>query len=258
MQIWQAIVLGAIQGFTEFLPVSSSGHLILAGRWLGVKESSLFFSVMLHLGTLIPVLIVFWKDIIDLFKKPFNKLGLLILATVPAGIVGLTATKLIDLDSLFGSVSYLLGLAFILTAIELLLLQRLQKRKNLSTPLGVKSSLLMGVGQALAVFPGLSRSGTTLFFGGLSGISRENGARFTFLMSVPIILSAVFLEGVECIKLGQTANTYTVATLFGVITSMVTGYVAIKGMLSVIKKANYKWFSLYLLALGVISFIGGV
>ena len=168
------------------------------------------------------------------------------------------AVQIIDLDGLFVSVSWLLGIAFILTAIELLLLQRLQKRKNLKAPLGVKSSILMGAGQAFAVFPGLSRSGTTLFFGGLSGLNREDNARFAFLMSVPIILSAVFLEGAECIKAGQMTNTYTIATVFGVITSAITGYVAIKGMLSVIKKANYKWFSLYLLALGVISFIGGV
>ena len=113
----------------------------------------------------------------------------------------------------------------------------------------------MGVGQALAISPGLSRSGTTLFFGQVAGLDRETTANFTFLMSVPIILSAVFLEGVECIKTGAFADTYLVATLFGVITSAVTGYLAIKLMLRVIKKANYKWFSLYLVLLSVANLI---
>ena len=258
MEIWQAIVLGAVQGFTEFLPVSSSGHLILLGRWLGVTENGLLFSVMLHLGTLIPVVYVFFKEIKALLKKPLDKLWLLVLATIPAVIVGLTVNHFLELDALFNKRAWLLGVAFLLTATELLFAQRISKQNTKAKLLETKPALTMGVGQALAIFPGLSRSGTTLFFGQMAGLDRESTANFTFLMSVPIILSAVFLEGVECIKTGAFADTYLVATLFGVITSAVTGYLAVKLMLRVIKKANYLWFSIYLFALGLITVIGGM
>ena len=257
MQIWQAIVLGAVQGFTEFLPVSSSGHLILLSRWLGVKQYSLFFGVMLHLGTLVPVGIVFFNQIKSLFKKPFNKLWLLVLATIPAGVVGLLIKKIIDLDQVFTEHLWLLGVAFVFTAIELLITQRLSTKALNNQPLGVKSSLTMGIGQALAVFPGLSRSGTTIFFGQMAGLNRENTANFTFLMSIPIILSAVLLEGAECVSVGGVGDGVIVATLFGVLTSAVTGYIAVKAMLKVIKNANYKWFSLYLIILGALTIIGG-
>lgn len=258
MEIWQAIVLGAVQGFTEFLPVSSSGHLLLLGRWLGVTENGLLFSVMLHLGTLIPVVYVFFKEIKALLKKPLDKLWLLVLATIPAGIVGLTVNHFLELDALFNKRAWLLGVAFLLTATELLFAQRISKQNKNPKLLGTKSALTMGVGQALAIFPGLSRSGTTLFFGQVAGLDRESTANFTFLMSVPIILSAVFLEGVECIKTDTFADTYLLSTLFGVITSAVTGYLAVKLMLRVIKKANYLWFSVYLFALGLVTVIGGV
>ena len=127
MEIWQAIVLGAVQGFTEFLPVSSSGHLMLLQNWFGIKEA-FFYSVMLHIGTLIPVFIVLWKEIWALFKKPFNKFGYLVIATIPAGVIGIIFTLAFDLDSLFENNIWILSITFLITATELLFAERRSKK----------------------------------------------------------------------------------------------------------------------------------
>ena len=114
MEIWQAIVLGAIQGFTEFLPVSSSGHLMLLQNWFGLSEGALFFTIMLHVGTLIPVCLVLYKSILELFKKPFKKFLYLVIATIPAGILGIVFSKFLDVDSLFANNIWLLSITFTL------------------------------------------------------------------------------------------------------------------------------------------------
>lgn len=254
MQIWQAIILGAVQGITEFLPISSSGHLILLQRWFGITEGAIFYSIMLHLATLIPIIIVLFKQIIGLFKKPFGKMGCLILATIPAGIVGLIFSLKLDLDLLFAQNIWLLGITFILTAIELIFTERYSKKVALNNKVTAKTSFIMGLGQAVGVFPGISRSGSTITFGTLAKVDKEENAHFTFLMSIPIILAAVLLQVLDGIKngFGQIA---WLPLAFGMITAMLTGYIAIKFMLRVIKKANYKWFSLYLVLVSIATFV---
>ena len=159
MEIWQAIVLGAVQGFAEFLPVSSSGHLILFQHLFGIREHALFYSVTLHLGTLIPVIFVLRREIAELFKKPFDKLLYLTIATIPAGALGLILTETTDLDALFSERLILLAAAFAFTAAELLLAEKIAKsRKSQSAtgcPMNFKTALSMSVGQAVGVFPGI-------------------------------------------------------------------------------------------------------
>ena len=256
MNIWQAIVLGAVQGFAEFLPISSSGHLILLQHWFGISEGAVFYTVMLHVGTLIPVIIVFWTQILELFKKPFGKLGLLVLATVPAGAVGLILNFTVDLDLLFSEKIWLLGITFLLTAGEMLFAEIHSKKREMNREVGVKQSLYMGVGQAFGVFPGLSRSGTTVTFGTVAGVESTKNAEFTFLMSIPIILAAALLEGVKVAKEGL-GDISVAPLLLGMITAAVCGYIAVKFMVAVIKKANYKWFSLYLILLAASVFVTG-
>ena len=255
MQIWQAIVLGAVQGFAEFLPVSSSGHLILMQRWLGVTDGGLFFDVMLHGGTLIPVFIIFFKQIIMLFKKPYKKLGLLILATVPAGGTGAFLSSRVESAFYSGNLlsACLLAVTFLLTATELFLAEKFGKKRKDLLPLNVNSVTLMGVAQAIAIVPGLSRSGTVISAGVLSKLEKEENASFAFLMSIPIILGAMFISGYKAVKGGATFEPLPI--IFGVITSATTGYIAINTMLKVIKKANYKWFSLYLVIMAGASII---
>lgn len=258
MEIWQAIILGAVQGFAEFLPISSSGHLILLQNWFGIEENVVFYSIMLHIGTLIPVVIVLWKEIIALFKKPFDKLGLLVLATIPAGVVGLVFSLAFDLDALFADYTWLLAITFMLTAGELLYTEYRCKKVEMLNGITVKTSLIMGAGQAFGVLPGLSRSGTTITAGAIGNVERGKNANFAFLMSIPIILAAALMSTLDCIKEGTIGDINIWAMLVGVLTAAITGYIAIKFMLSIIKKANYKWFSLYLVGISIATLITGL
>ena len=256
MSIWQAVILGAIQGFAEFLPVSSSGHLILVQRWLGVSaDGGLFFDIMLHVGTLVPVCIVLFKEIIGIFRKPFDKLLFLIIATIPAAITGILLQDKIEGYFMAGDTlaAVLLAITFCLTAAELFISERLVKRQKKELPLSYKSSAVMGLFQAVAIVPGLSRSGTVLTGGTVSELKREENAKFTFLMSIPIILGAAIVSSYKAVKGGVAID--IVPVLFGMVTAAVTGYIAVKFMLAVIKKANYKWFSLYLIIIAVSSVV---
>ncbi len=259
MNIWQAILLGAVQGFAEFLPISSSGHLLLIQRWLKVNvDGGLFFDVMLHMGTLIPVCLVFFKEIKGLFKKPYDKLLYIIIATVPAGITGCLLQDKIEGVVNGGALTsaVLLAITFVLTALELFFSERLVKKQTEVLPLSIKSSIVMGVFQAVAIVPGLSRSGTVLTGGAVAKLDRNENAEFTFLMSIPIILGAALVSGFKAIKGG--AEIEVIPIVFGVTTAAVTGYIAIKAMLSAIKKAKYKWFSLYLLLIAAASVLSKI
>ena len=272
MEIWQAIVLGAVQGLAEFLPVSSSGHLILMQRWLGVSESAggLFFDIMLHIGTLIPVFIVFYKEILALFKpsieflpdgnikKSFlfsKKAWFLVVATIPAVFTGVLLGDLVESAFYNGDLlsAILLAGTFLLTATELFISEIISRKKEKALPLSYKSSLVMGLAQSVAIVPGLSRSGTVISSGCIYGLKREENASFAFLMSIPIILGAAAVSALDVLEGGVAID--LVPLLFGVITAGVTGYIAIKFMLKVIKKANYKWFSLYLIIMAIASVV---
>ncbi len=254
MQIWEAIVLGAVQGFSEFLPISSSGHLILLQNLFGIQNNVVFYSIMLHVGTLIPVVLVLYRQILDAFKS-WKKFGLWVLASVPAGLVGLLITKLVDLDLLFEANIYLLAITFMLTAIELFYSERRCKKVTMTNDITVKTALFMGIGQAFGVIPGLSRSGTTITGGCLAKVEKEKNANFTFLMSIPIIIAAAGMQTVGYIVDGGAVPINVPALLIGMFTAAITGYIAIKFMLKIIKKANYKWFSLYLIGVSIFTLI---
>lgn len=255
MEIWQAIVLGAVQGFAEFLPVSSSGHLILLQNWFGIEDNVIFYSVMLHLGTLIPVIVVLWKEILELFKKPFNKFWFLVVATIPAGIMGIIFSKVFDLDALFTDHVWLLSITFTFTAAEMLFSEMRAKKVKMLNPINLKTSFIMGCGQAVGVLPGVSRSGSTITAGCLEKVDKTENANFTFLMSIPIILAAVLLESLDLVQSGGGVGIDVLPLLLGILTAMICGYIAIKFMLKIIKKANYKWFSVYLILISITNLI---
>lgn len=255
MEIWQAIILGAVQGFAEFLPVSSSGHLILLSNWFNIKENTLFYSVALHIGTLIPVFIVMKNQILDTLKNVRSKLFYLVLATIPAGVIGLTLSLMVDLDALFEQNRWLLSITFLITAVQMFLCQNKSKEKGLIKPINAKTSLIMGLGQAIGVLPGVSRSGSTITFGNLAKVNGQDNANFTFLMSIPIILAALFMQVLSLATSGESVKIDILPLAFGLISACTCGYIAINSMLKVIKKANYKWFSLYLVLISIINLI---
>lgn len=262
MDVWQAVILGLVQGLTEFLPVSSSGHIAFFQGIFGISEDdiALFFTIILHLGTLVAVCVVFWRDILDLFKKPFHTLGFLVLATIPAGISGVLF-KVFDLDAILLSREYMgiiLAVFFMITATVLFVTEMVVKRRQNTLPLCFKTVVPMGLAQALAVLPGISRSGSTICAGTLAGCKSEEVAKFSFIMSIPVILGSFAVELFMGLKDGEIQQSFTTggATLgwsvaLGFIISAIAGLFAIKVMLKVIKKANYKWFSLYLVLLSL-------
>ena len=256
MQIWQAILFGAVQGFTEFLPVSSSGHLILAERWLNVNtDGGLFFDITLHIGTLVPVFIVFFKSIKELFKRPYNKFCYLVIATVPAAITGFLFQDYIEKFYKSGDLlsAILLAVSFCVTAAELFVAEKISKNNKNILPLSVKSSIIMGVFQGIAIIPGLSRSGTVITGGAVARLDRNSNAEFAFLMSIPVILGASAASGIKVIKSGCVIEPLPI--IFGVITAAITGYIAVNATLKSIKKGKYKRFSLYLLILAAASVV---
>lgn len=254
MNVFQAMLLGLVQGVTEFLPVSSSGHLILVRELLGLENQCLLFDVMLHLGSLGAVVIALRKEILGLFKPPFGKLGMLVLATVPAAILGFLLSGAIE--TVFGGGRWLFC-TFALTAVLLIVTEIVSKRRKCPKPLGVRRAALMGVMQAVALLPGLSRSGSTVFGGIVSGGDREEVAKFSFLMSVPVILgsAAVGLIGAAT---GTGSLELTVGwweTLCGAVAAFVSGFASVKLMTRVVVRANYKPLVVYLLALSVLSLV---
>ena len=246
MNIWEAILLGLVQGLTEFLPISSSGHLVLFQNILGVQGDLLFFDVMLHVGTLAAVFTVFFRDIIDLFKPPFKTMGCLIIATLPAGIVMLLLSD--QIEALFGG--QFLWIGFLIAALLLLATEFIGKKYPRNKPLDLKVSLIMGVSQAVAIVPGISRSGATISGGVYAGAKRETVAKFSFLMSIPVILGSGFFE---IIKVQDWNAVPIVCVIAGMIAAGLSGFLAIKLMLRLIQKCNYKWFSLYLIVLALVS-----
>ncbi len=259
MEIWQAIVLGFVQGLTEFLPVSSSGHLVFFQRIFGVEEGGLFFNIILHLGTLVAVCAVFWKDIIGLFKKPFKNLGFLVLASIPAAIVGFLLEDTIDeMGQSFAYIGVLLAVFFTITASVLFATEMVVKRRENTLPLCWRTVIPMGLAQALAVLPGISRSGSTICAGSLAGGSADEVAKFSFLMSIPVILGSFAFSLLKGLINGEiqedfatNGSVYGWCIALGFIISALVGLFAVKVMLKVIKKANYKWFSLYLVLLAI-------
>lgn len=265
MEIWQAVILGFVQGLTEFLPVSSSGHIAFLQGVFGVNDSdtALFFTIILHLGTLVAVCAVFWRDILALFKKPFKTLGYLIIATVPAEITGILF-KIFDLDKVFfGNYMWVwLAVFFFCTATLLLVTEIVAKRRVNLLPLCFKTVIPMGLAQAVAVLPGISRSGSTICAGTLAGCQREEVAKFSFIMSIPVILGSFIVELASGIASGEIQQSFAEggaafgwSVALGFIVSAAAGLFAIKIMLKVIKKANYKWFSAYLVALSIVCVV---
>ncbi|GHV02739.1 undecaprenyl-diphosphatase 3 [Clostridia bacterium] len=262
MTAWEAIFLGLLQGLTEFLPVSSSGHLVLAQRMLGVGGDVILFDVIVHLGALSAVCVGFYKDIWKLIKKPFCKeMLLLILATVPAVVVALAFGDFIE--EAFGG-TYL-GWGFLITALLLLsvsggrrgrgadgrrpLLQKRDSEDKTTKPIGYKTALCMGLAQGLAVLPGISRSGATVSGGLVAGADRDEAARFSFLMSVPVILGAAVREIFRLGAVTQSVGALPLALGFAF--AAAAGILSVKFMTNIIRKAKFWPFSVYLFVLGV-------
>ena len=250
MSLIEAVVMGLVQGLTEFLPVSSSGHLVLFRNIFGITGSPILFEVMVHLGTLVAVCAVFYKDIWFMITHPTSKQTIfLIVSTIPAVVVTLFFSDFIE--SAFGG-SYL-GFGFLLTAVFLLVAWKFgaQRGGRRFRDMGVKDSLVMGLMQAVALLPGISRSGSTLTGGVLSGLDRKVAVRFGFLMSVPAILGSLVFSFKDLVTEGM-GDIGVLSVIVAVMVAAASGYFAIKFMLKIVGENKLWTFAVYVAILGVL------
>ena len=245
MNAFQAILLGLIQGLCEFLPVSSSGHLVLFQQILGVNDPGILLDTLLHVGTLIAIFVVFWRDIWAMLKKPLSKpVYLLVIATVPAVIATLLLGDFFEL----AFTGAFLGVGFLITSIILLVSG---KKQGAAREMSYVDALVMGCFQAFAILPGVSRSGSTISGGLFRGLDREQTAKFSFLMSVPAIAGSVVLQVFDILQ-GEAAALPVIPVLLGMLAAAASSLFAIKVMLYIVRRTNLRWFSLYTAILGVL------
>lgn len=255
MEILQALILGLIQGLTEFLPVSSSGHLVLFQNLFGITEGTQFFNIILHVGTLVAVFIYYWDDIWALMKKPFQRTtALLIYGTIPTVIIALLFND--TFDAVFGSGKFI-GFNFIFTGFILLYADSCAGGKKTLKKMSNTDAFLVGTCQGLAILPAVSRSGMTISACLSRGMNRENAARYSFLLSIPAILGALVLMLKDVIT-GEVALGETIGVLpimIGFVAAAVSGYFAIRAMVNIIKRGKLRYFSYYVFALGAVLLI---
>ena len=255
MSIIEAIVLGIIQGFTEFLPVSSSGHLELAKVILGdtsVPEESLTFTVVLHFATALSTLVIFRKEVLEIFKglmlfkwNEATKFSIkIVISMIPAVFIGLLFEE--QLAAFFSRNVLLVGLMLLLTAVLLLLAD---KAKNTHKKVSFSNAVLVGLSQAIAMLPGISRSGATISASVLLGIDRTKAARFSFLMVVPLIFGKIGKDVLSGDLNFQSSDSIPIAV--GFITAFVAGLLACKWLISLVKKSNLSYFSFYCAIVGI-------
>ncbi|MCQ2977781.1 MAG: undecaprenyl-diphosphate phosphatase [archaeon] len=272
MDIIQAMIIGLVQGLTEFLPVSSSAHLIFAQQFLGVTEPSLAFDVLLHLGTLVAVVGYFFKDIVrmiiaffkslldivkgrfksEIKRDPYKKLAwFTILATIPVGIAGIAFDDLVE--SLFTGIT-LPAFFLLITGCLLFASQRMNTGKINIDEINWKEALILGCGQACALLPGLSRSGTTIATGLLLDLDKEFAAKFSFILSIPAILGATVIQ----LKDVSITNVELTAWIAGFAIAAISGYLAIKFLLKLIKERSLDVFAYYCWIIGIIILVATI
>lgn len=263
MPIYQSIVLAVVQGIAEFLPISSTGHLILFPWFLGWKDPGLTFDVALHAGTLLAVLVFFWRMWVDMIKaaagfgdsaKPEVRenrklFWLIVLGTIPGAIAGALFEK--KADSVLRN-PVIIGIALIVVALVMWGGEKLTRDTESLTGVSALDALIVGVAQAFAVIPGVSRSGSTMSLGLFRSMKRETAARFSFLLSAPIIAGAVVLKSYQVHKAGGLPADMRMPFLAGVIVSALVGFFVIGWLIRFLETRTFKPFVIYRIALGVI------
>jgi undecaprenyl-diphosphatase len=265
MDLWESFLLGLIQGITEFLPISSSGHLVLGQYFLGIQnDGGITFEIVVHFGSLVSIVLYYRKDVLaliisalELIRKPKLLLkptemskdqqvvGLILVSMIPALLVGVLLKS--SIESAFESPIWVSAMLMITGT---LLLSTKYAPKG-TQALGLKQSVGMGLAQAVAILPGISRSGSTIAIGQHLGMSREECARFSFLMVIPVIAGAMILEMAE---LGNTGGNVDLPILtVGFLTSAISGYFALTFLIHIIKKFGIQWFAAYCYVLGSFS-----
>jgi undecaprenyl-diphosphatase len=262
VEIIKVILLGIIQGLTEFLPVSSSGHLVLAAEFLNYHDEGVAFEVFVHLGTLLSVLVVFRKKIGDMLLAPYqvwikknedqgyreaaNWAMFIIIGTIPAAFIGLIFKDQIEV--IFSNVLLVIIMLFITGTI--MITARIVKNRDLE--LNTSKSFLIGIAQAFAILPGISRSGSTIVTGMFLGIDRSKAAEFSFLLSIPAIFGATVIKTKDLLD-SSIQSDKMILLLLGTLTAFISGYFAIIWLLDIVKKGKLEWFGIYCYSIVIIT-----
>ncbi len=278
MELWKAIMMGIIQGLAEFLPISSSGHLAIFKHVLNIdfETGGIVFDVMLHMGTLAAIFVAFWSDVKELIIEGFGILGdffknlfvkekksyneiintayrrfvmLVIVSTIPTGIIGVVFKDVIEQAS---ATLVIPGICLIITSILLQIADRAPLGDKNSETVSYKEAGLVGIAQGIATLPGISRSGTTITACRVLGFDRDFAVKYSFIMSIPAVLGAAVLELKDFSLAGVGMVTF-VNYIVGTVIAGVVGYICIKTMLVIVRKKNFKGFSIYCLTAGIIA-----
>jgi undecaprenyl-diphosphatase len=243
------IILGIVQGVTEFLPISSTGHLVLFGKLFGLREAGLLFDTMLHFGTLLAVVVFYWQEVVHIVTHPFGKLTqLLIAGTIPTAIIGLVFEDFFDAISKTGQT---IGLEFLATGVIIWAVESMPQGDRTFDNISYKDALIIGTLQGVAILPAISRSGLTIAGSLLRGIKRADAARFSFLLSLPAILGASVLQAKKVLD-NPVQATSLLPMLAGTLFASLFGYAAIRWMVKLISSGSMKGLAVYVLILGVV------
>ncbi|HTX61730.1 MAG TPA: undecaprenyl-diphosphatase UppP [Methanobacterium sp.] len=272
MDILQAIIIGIAQGLTEFLPVSSSAHLVFVPQLLGT-QSSLAYDTILHIATLVAVVVYFWKDVVQMLWAFFSSISdilhgefknglkqdnykklawMVIIGTIPAGLAGILFKDFFE--GLFSNIP-IVGFFLLITGVLLYTSEMVSRKaihKNNIKEMTLKNSLIIGVAQAFSIAPGISRSGATISTGLYLGLERELAARFSFLLSIPAILGAALVQTKD---ISSIVDVNTMAVVAGFIAAVVTGYLAIKIVIKLISERDLLIFAYYCWIVGALTLI---
>jgi len=259
MSLIESILLGAIQGLTEFLPVSSSGHLVIFQELLGINQPGILFEIVVHVGTLVAVIIYFWKDIFNLVNSLFkwgeksnsktsfyhNLLLYIFISTLVTGIIGFSFKE--QIEPIFENLS-LVGLMLLLTGTILFISDKIKNANK--EKVGLFNSIVVGIAQSFAILPGISRAGATITTGVFTGLKRELATKFSFLLSIPAIFGASLLKIKELTGLAKSTELLFPFLLAG-ITAAVVGYFSITLLVKMIKRAKLIYFAAYCWLIGI-------
>lgn len=256
--ILRSLILGIVQGLTEFLPISSSGHLELINYWMGSTESldsDLLMIILVHFGTACSILYVFRKDILSIILnllRPHTESGrlgwMIALSMVPAAIIGIFFESF--LESIFSGTIIYVGVFLVVTGFVLFFTPKIQRKEG---QLNYKNALIIGIAQAIAVLPGISRSGMTIAAGLHLDIDKEKAARFSFLMVLPLIFGKVILDMISGDMVISQTNYIPILTAF--VSSFIVGIAACKWMIDIVKRSKIHYFAFYCIAIGLFTIV---
>lgn len=260
----QALLLGIIQGLTEFLPVSSSGHLEIGHALLGTSgEENLTFAIIVHAATVLSTLVVLWQEVVWLLKGTFTTpqwntekdyAAKILLSMIPVFVVGMFFKD--QVEALFGNGLLLVGICLLITALLLALSEYIQRRRQgAGHEVRYSDAFIIGIAQACAVLPGLSRSGTTIATGLLCGVKKESVAQFSFLMVLIPILGEAFLDLLKILKGEVVSDLGIVPAIVGFVAAFVTGCLACKFMLEIVRRQRLVWFAIYCAIVGTVAIV---